>query len=152
MYFYATVHCTTFFGAVVSNRLGLTHAAGRDAVDTLGFQEGSGSVGFNYVGIPDSPLYSYWGRTLAEAGQNNKAMDMLVADAILGGDVEAMDALHGAYTAVHGEEGFKDYLWQNRQRLAVQMDDFTLKNYQGEPLSFSQLKGQVVLLSFWFPT
>lgn len=116
------------------------------------FLEGSSSVGYNYAGVPDSPLFSYWGRTLAEAGQNNKAMDLLVADAILGGDVEAMDALHGAYTAVHGEEGFEDYLWQNRQRLAVRMDDFTLQNYQGEPLSFSQLKGQVVLLSFWFPT
>ena len=76
----------------------------------------------------------------------------MAADAVMGGDVEAMDALHGAYTALKGEGGFEDYLTQTRQAMAVQMDDFTLKNYQGEPLSFSQLKGQVVLLSFWFPT
>ena len=116
------------------------------------FEEGSANVSRNYVGIPEGPLFSYWGRTLAEAGDNEKAMEMLAADAVMGGDVEAMDALHGAYTALKGEGGFEDYLTQTRQAMAVQTDDFTLKNYQGEPLSFSQLKGQVVLLSFWFPT
>ncbi len=116
------------------------------------FEEGRGSVTRNYVGIPDSPLFSYWGRTLAESGRNDEALEMLAADAVFGGDVEAMDALHGAYTATKGEAGFEDYLMQTRERLAVQVDDFTLNNYQGEPLTLSQLKGQVVLLSFWFPT
>jgi tetratricopeptide (TPR) repeat protein len=116
------------------------------------FEEGSAGVGRNYVGIPDSPLYSYWGRTLAEAGQNEKAMELLAPDAIMGGDMEAMDALHGAYTAMKGEGGFDAYLKEARASLAVEIDDFTLNDYQGEPLSFSQLKGQVVLLSFWFPT
>lgn len=116
------------------------------------FEEGSGSVTRNYVGIPDSPLFSYWGRTLAEAGRNEEAMEMLAADAVLGGDVDAMDALHGAYVAMKGEAGFEDYLVLVREGLAVQVDDFTLNNYQGEPLTLSQLKGQVVLLGFWFPT
>jgi len=125
---------------------------GRTDEALAAFAAGSGSVKHNYVGIPDSPLFSYWGRTLAEAGKNEKAMDMLVADAILGGDEEAMDALNGAYVAARGEAGFEDYLLQNRRRLAKKIDDFTLNNYQGEPLTFSQLKGQVVLLSFWFPS
>lgn len=116
------------------------------------FEQGSSSVTRNYVGIPNGPLYSYWGRTLAESGRNEKAMEMLAADAVLGGDVEAMDALHGAYTAAKGEAGFEDYLWTTRETMAVQIDDFTLENYQGEPMTFSQLKGQVVLLSIWFPT
>lgn len=127
-------------------RLGRTD----EAVDA--FEEGSGAVTRNYVGIPDGPLYSYWGRTLAEVGKHEKAMGLLAPVAILGGDEEAMDALNGAYTAARGEKGFEDYLKKTRQTMAVQMDDFTLNNYQGEPLTFSQLKGQVVLLSFWFPT
>jgi tetratricopeptide (TPR) repeat protein len=121
-----------------------------DAVDA--FENGSSSVTRNYVGIPDGPLYSYWGRTLAELGRHEKAMALLAPAAILGGDEEAMDALHGAFTAAHGEKGFEDYLKKTRNSMAVQMDDFTLNNYQGEPLTLSQLKGQVVLLSFWFPT
>lgn len=116
------------------------------------FAAGRDSVEFNYVGVPDSPLFSYWGRTLAEAGRNEKAMEMLLADAIFGGDMEAMDALNGAYVAVHGAAGFEDYLWENRRRLAKKVDDFTLSDYQGEPLTLSQLKGQVVLLNFWFPS
>ncbi len=38
-YFYTTVLSTTFFGAVISNRLSLAHAAGRDSVKTQAFQE-----------------------------------------------------------------------------------------------------------------
>ena len=116
------------------------------------FEVGSANVSRNYVGIPEVPLYSYWGRTLAEAGQHEKAMEMLAADAVLGNDEEALDALHGAYVALKGEAGFEDYLKQTRKDLAKTIDDFTLNNYQGEPLTMSSLKGQVVLLSFWFPT
>jgi predicted small lipoprotein YifL len=136
----------------------LTHKgwalANLDRVDEAlaAFEAGSGNVSRNYVGIPEVPLYSYWGRTLAEAGQHGKAMEMLAADAVLGNDEEALDALHGAYVALNGEAGFEDYLRRTRQGLAKTIDDFTLNNYQGEPLTMSSLKGQVVLLSFWFPT
>ncbi len=116
------------------------------------FEEGSVNVSRNYVSIPNSPIFSYWGRTLAEAGKNEQAIELLAADAVMGGDTEALDALHGAYTALNGKAGFQDYMQSTRESMAVLADDFTLNNYQGEPLTLSQLKGQVVLLNFWFPT
>jgi len=116
------------------------------------FAMGGGNVPRNYVGIPEIPLYSYWGRTLAEAGRHEKAMEKLAVDAVLGNDEEALDALHGAYVALNGEAGFEDYLHRTREGLAKTIDDFTLNNYQGEPLTLSSLKGQVTLLNFWFPT
>jgi len=107
----------------------------------------------NYLGIPSTELYSFWGRTALDQGDAEKALELLGPTAVLGDNDDAFDAYHKAYMAVHEDEsGFEDYLWSARQDLARIVDDFELPGYQGTLKRLSDSKGKVVFLAFWFPT
>ena len=107
----------------------------------------------NYLGVPSTDLYAYWGRTALAQGDAEKAMELLGPTAVLGDDDEAFDAFREAYIAVHeGETGFEDFVWSTRQALAKMVDNFELPDYQGAIHNLGDTRGKVVLLSFWFPT
>lgn len=107
----------------------------------------------NYLGVPSTNLFAYWGRTALADGDAEKAMELLGPTAVLGDDDEAFDAFREAYTAVHeGETGFEDVVWSTRQDLAKMVDDFELPDYEGALHNFGDTRGKVVFLSFWFPT
>lgn len=117
------------------------------------FAEAEAITGLNYVGIPETALYRYWGQTELDRGNPERAAELLAADAVMGHDEDALAGLRKAYDALHEDgAGFDEYLWSTRQRFARVADDFTLPDYEGEPVSLSSTTGQVVLLSFWFPT
>ena len=42
-------------------------------------------------------------------------------------------------------------VWAARDARAKPAADFTLTSLDGKPVSFSSLRGKVVLLNFWFP-
>jgi tetratricopeptide (TPR) repeat protein len=116
------------------------------------FAEAEEFTTFSYIGIPETPLYRFWGE--AELVQSNpeRAAELLAPEAVMGGNEEALDGLRRAYNELNGsEEGFDDYLWETRQKLARAVDDFSLPTYDGEIISLSGLKGKVVMLNFWNP-
>jgi tetratricopeptide (TPR) repeat protein len=112
-----------------------------------------GSV--SYVGVPNTPLYTFWGRAALAEGDLDSAIQLLGAEAAFGEDGSGAEVyLREAFAAKNGdEEGFDEFLWATRNELATTVDDFTLLDYEGHEISMADVStGKVTLLAFWFPT
>ena len=112
-----------------------------------------GSV--SYLGVPNTPLYTFWGRAALGEGDFDSAVELLGAEAAFGNDGSgAKIYLREAYAAKNGnEEGFDEFLWATRSELATTVDDFSLLDYAGNQISMADVStGKVTLLAFWFPT
>jgi tetratricopeptide (TPR) repeat protein len=112
-----------------------------------------GSVSF--VGVPNTPLYTFWGRAWLAEGDVDSAIEKLGAEAAFGSDGSGAEVyLREAYAAKNGdEEGFDEFLWATRNRLATTVADFTLLDYEGNTVRMADVStGKVTLLAFWFPT
>ena len=106
----------------------------------------------NYVGVPETPLNRYWGKAELLQGRPERAAELLAPDALMGSNDSALDDLRAAYVASNGsEEGFESYLSSVRQSIATVIDDVTLDNYSGNPVSLASMSGKVFLLAFWNP-
>jgi len=118
------------------------------------FEGADGLTDKNYVGLTGTPLATYWGSALWQQGDVEGAIAMLAPEAVFGDAKQAEPILRQAYGTVNGDdEGYSDFLDATRQELARDVDDFTLMNYDGNPVTLSELKGDsVMLLAFWFPT
>ncbi len=108
----------------------------------------------SYLGVPDSDLPVFWGRTLLARGEHEGAIELLAPAAIFGATEGAMEALRESYTAREGSDaGFDDYLWQSRQRHARVIDDAMIADYDGRLRSLADIRqDRAMLLAFWFPT
>ena len=112
-----------------------------------------GSV--SYLGVPNTPLYTFWGRAALSEGDIDSAIEMLGAEVAFGEDGTGAEIyLREAYaTKSGGEEGFDEFLWATRNELATAIGDFSLSDYEGNSVSLADVSaGKVTLLAFWFPT
>jgi len=119
------------------------------------FAESDAAGSVSYLGVPNTPLYTFWGRAALGEGKNDHAIDLLGAEALFGEDGSGAEPyLREAYAAKNGsDEGFDEFLWATRSELATQVDDFALADYEGNSVSLSDVgDGKVMLLAFWFPT
>jgi hypothetical protein len=118
------------------------------------FEEAAAVGSENFLGVPNNPLYRYWGRAALAAGDHETAIDLLGAETIFGQDREAAEPfLREAFAAKTGsEEGYEEFLWATRNRLAKPAVDFELPDYEGTLHRLSDTAGKVTLLAFWFPT
>lgn len=107
----------------------------------------------SYFDVPEYDLDLYWGKTLMMTGEHEAAMEKFAADGLIMRNEEALAGLKEAYVAVHGEEsGFQAYASKLHRDIAKTVEDFDLLDYEGDRRRFSDLKGDVTLLAFWFPT
>jgi hypothetical protein len=108
----------------------------------------------DYLGVATTPLDLFRGRALLAQGEFEQALEMLAPDAIFGfSQTTTVALLREAYAAHNGGgDGFEEYLWATRTRLAKHVDDFTLPDYDDTAHTLSDRNGRVVLLAFWFPT
>lgn len=105
------------------------------------------------MGNSETSLPVYWARALLASGRAGEAAQVVAANALYGGDGEAVSVLQEAWQAQGGQGSFEDWVWQERQRRAIPAPDFTLPDYEGTPGSLSSLRGaEATLLAFWFPT
>jgi hypothetical protein len=119
------------------------------------FAEADEAGSVNYLGVPNTPLFSFWGRAALAEGDYESAIELLGAEVAFGSDGSSSESyLREAYVATKGdEEGFDEFIWATRNELATSVDDFTLLDYDGNEVSLSDLRGdKVTLLAFWFPT
>ena len=106
-----------------------------------------------YLGIPKGKLNIYWARALLKMGDHDGAIEKLAPGAVFKKDGESMKLMQQAYASKTGSsEGFDDFLWNLRLKIAKPIDDFTLLDYDGNEVTMSKLKGKVILLNFWYPT
>ena len=122
------------------------------AFQRFGEVAAAGIVG--YLGMPNTPLYRYWGRAALRDGDLEKAIELLGAEAIFGENRAAAEPyLREAFAARSGgAEGYEEFLWATRSRLAKGVDDFELPDYDGRPHRLFDRSGRVTLLAFWFST
>ncbi len=108
----------------------------------------------DYLGVPDTPLDLYRAKAMLAAGNPEEAIDLVTPAAVMGSDKDAIKVLETAFATTSGSrQGFAEFLWSKRQRLAKPIDDFALVDYEGQSHDFSALSdGKVTLLAFWFPT
>jgi tetratricopeptide (TPR) repeat protein len=119
------------------------------------FAEADAIGSVSYVGVPDNPLYTFWGRAALAEGDIDKAVELLGAETLFGQSSSTSEAyLREAYVAKNGDkEGYDEFLWATRNKLARTVDDFTLLDYAGNPVSLADIStDKVTLLAFWFPT
>jgi hypothetical protein len=109
----------------------------------------------SYLGVPTTPLYTFWGRAALAEGDVERAIELLGAQTLFGEDGSgARPFLREAFVAENeNDEGFDEFVWSTRNKLAASVDDFELADYDGNPVSLSKVgDGKVTLLAFWFPT
>lgn len=109
---------------------------------------------YSYVGVPETSLNIYWGEALRLNGNLDEAMQRLIPDAVFSGNTLALQMVREIYKEQKGtEKGFDRYLKTAHAKLAPSMKDFTLSDYEKNPVNYkSTSRGRVTLLTFWFPT
>jgi hypothetical protein len=116
------------------------------------FEAADGAASAGYLGIPSGPLYRLWGATEAEHGDRDAGMERLARAALWADDHDAMELLESLYPNDEAAIPFEHWLWETRLRTARTVDSVTLQNYQGAEHNLEDLRGEAMLLAFWFPT
>ena len=125
---------------------------GRYAEASAVFERAASLTSLNCAGFQDSPLYRYWARYELEQGNPERATELVAPEAIMGENESAREILKAAYLALGGsEDGFGEYCRVLREKIAKPVEDFTLLDYSGKPVSLSDKRGKVVLISIWNP-
>jgi hypothetical protein len=116
------------------------------------FTSGVDDTSYSLLGVDETPLHLYWGKTLILQDEPEKAMGKLSAEALFGSK-EAKAAYAEAWVAAHGStEGLEDRLWTLRQEHAKPLPHFALPNYEGEMFESTEHIGDVLLIAAWNPT
>ena len=106
-----------------------------------------------YFDIPEYDLYVYWGYTLVKKGDFEAAIERFATNGLIMGNEEALAGLKEAYVGIHGSEaGFEAYSDELHRSVSRPIDDFEMADYEGNRHRFSDIRGDVTLLTLWFPT
>jgi len=117
------------------------------------FAKADDMVRRSYFDVPEYDLDLYWAKTLMMTGNHEAAIERFAAEGLIMRNEEALAGLKEAYIGVHGDEsGFDAYAATLHRSIAKTIEDFDLPDYKGDRHSFSDLRGDVTLLAFWFPT
>jgi len=119
------------------------------------FEAADEAKSLTYLGVPNTPLYEFWGRAALGEGRYDRAIELLGMETLFGEDGSGAEPyLREAYAAKNGDDdGFDEFLWATRSELATSVDDFELLDYDGNPVKLSDVgDDKVMLLAFWFPT
>jgi tetratricopeptide (TPR) repeat protein len=116
------------------------------------FTSGADDTSYSLLGVDETPLHLFWGKTLTLQGEPEEAMDKLSKEALFGSK-DATQAFEEAWVATHGSiEGLEERLWALRQEHAKPLPPFALRNYRGETFESTEHIGDVLLIAAWNPT
>jgi len=117
------------------------------------FAEADGWVNRSYLGVPDYDFNLHWADALIMKGRYDDAIGQLATEALVIRRDEAMEGLKKAYNGKNGSDSeFEKYAEKLHRKIAKNVDDFALPDYKGAQHKFADLRGEVTLLAFWFPT
>ena len=118
------------------------------------FAEAEQYVMFNFIGVSDyNDINFHWARALIAAGDYDAAMRRIAPDAIMRGDERAKEIFKEAYEKSGGDTAdVEKAMDAKRDEFARALPEFEVYNYDGEKVAWSDVKGEVTILNFWFPT
>lgn len=116
------------------------------------FETAEASATTTYLGVTDGPLDRLRGQAEVEFGDLEAGLERLARAALWADDEQAREALVAAYPRLEAAQPFEDWLWETRLRTATMLDDVTLAEPDGTTHSLADLRGEAMLLAFWFPT
>jgi peroxiredoxin len=126
--------------------LGLAHEMAKEPARALEFLEGV-EAGENFVRAQEALLRIHTSR--GDAAKRYAALTRLVAVDPTQARLRLLGEAEKA--AGRSREETTAAVWTVRDRHARPAPDFSLKNFEGNPVTLSSLRGKVVVLSFWFP-
>lgn len=132
---------------------GRAHMAKNNVDSALAdFSAASTHERFNYVGVPRNDLNLHWAKALIAKGEYDAAMRRIAPDAIIQGHEPSMEIFRDAYEKSGGDAaGLERTVKKMHIELARAMPEFEAYDYEGEKVAWSDLKGRVTFLSFWYP-
>lgn len=117
------------------------------------FAEAEKSISFNFAGIVYGDFRSSYASALLKKQDYNKAMEVLTPDVVFLNKESAFDLYKEAYLAAGNKESeLSAHLENQRKALGKTVPEFTVYDYEGKAVNYSDIKGKVTLLAFWFPT
>jgi tetratricopeptide (TPR) repeat protein len=106
-----------------------------------------------YFDVPEYDLNLYWAQALMMKGDLEAAIEKYAFQGLVMGNEEAMAGLKKSYVGLHGNDSdFDTFATKLHYDIAPTFDGFELPDYDGKRRRFSNLRGDVTLVSFWFPT
>lgn len=139
-------YCKTYEGWALANQ-------GRYEEAEAAYAEAEAAYDTSHalLGIDETDLTLYRGKSLALAGKHEAALELLRREAVLGSD-DAKKTYAASWNEVHGSEaGLEENLWAMRNEFAVPLPEFTLADYDGNDVSASDFEGKVLVLAAWNP-
>ncbi len=116
------------------------------------FSSGADDTSYSLLGVDETPLHIYWGKTLLAQGEPEAAMDKLKAEALFGSK-DAKETFAESWVSTRGSaDGLEEHLWALRQEHAKPLPQFALPNYDGETFESTEHIGDVLLIAAWNPT
>ena len=117
------------------------------------FDAAKESTVFDFAGVSQNRYAPFLALAYLRRGDPDAAIEIVAPNALFQGKPESRQVLRKALEARHGSDVDFDKLESDlRDRLAVNIADFALKDYQGREHRFSDIRGKVTVLVFWFPT
>jgi hypothetical protein len=117
------------------------------------FAEAGKTLNRSYLGVPEYGIGQHWANTLLMKKDHDGAIEMFAVEALIMGDEDAMEGLKRAYVGKKGNESeFDKYAKRLHRKIAKPVDGFELPKYDGSRVTYANMRGDVTLLAFWFPT
>ena len=117
------------------------------------FEMTSMKLNRSFVGVPDYDIGLYYANTLLMKGDYEAAINMFAPEALIMQNEKAIAGLKDAYTKWNGSNaGYDEYAAKLHVRIAPKIADFELPGYDGKRFKYADIRGDVTMLAFWFPT
>ncbi len=101
----------------------------------------------------DSEIMDHLAEAYQDAGRLDDAIEALLDILSISMNEDAMAHLVEIYTEKHGDTtGIAALVSDRRKNKTRPAPDFRMTSMDGEEVSLSDYRGQVILLNFWFPT
>ncbi len=107
----------------------------------------------SFVGVPDYDIGLHYANTLLMKDDYEGAIKLFAPEALIMQNEKALAGLKDAYTRWNGSNaGFDEYAAKLHVKIAPKIEDFELSGYDGNNFKYADIRGEVTMLAFWFPT
>lgn len=117
------------------------------------FKEAKSLKEFNFAGIAYGEFRDSWATALLKKEDYARAMEVLTPDAVFLNKDSSVELYKEAFVANgNNENDLVAHLGKQRKALGREVPEFSVYDYEGNLVNYSDLKGKVTMLAFWFPT